>query len=110
MASLDPPGTAPVDRTALRAELVDTVHLLDAARANLKDALREEGEALAGACEAVNATGAVSKQAATALRTAQTAHARSTAAAGEVRSLSAEAERVNAAAEAPVPDADPSPA
>jgi len=100
MASLDLIRTAAADRTSLRAGLLDTIHLLDAARVNLKEALREEGEALAGACEAVNTSGAVSAQAARALRCAQTAHARSTAAAGEVRALNAQADRVNAAAEA----------
>jgi len=89
------------DRMSLRAELLDTIHLLGAARANLQEALREEGEALAGACEAVNTSGAVSAQAVGALRGAQTAHARSTAAAGEVRTLNAHADRLNAAAEAP---------
>jgi hypothetical protein len=87
--------------TSLRSELLITIHRLDAARANLKDALREEGNALTGACEAVNTSGAASAQAVRALRSAQTAHARSTAAAGEVRALNAQADRVNAAAEAP---------
>lgn len=76
---------------------------LDAARATLDAALREEGEALASACEAVKASGAGSADAARALRSAEAAHARSHAATGEVRALNAQADPVTAEAEPAAP-------
>jgi hypothetical protein len=76
---------------------------LDAARATLNAALREEGEALASACEAVKACGAASADATTELRSAEAAHARSHAATGEVRALNAQADPVIAAAEPAAP-------
>lgn len=101
MASTDLILPLAADGPLLRAQLLDTIHLLDAARAHLQEALSEEGDALVGACDAVNASGAVSPQAVKALRSAQAAHARSIAAAGEVRALNAQADRANAAAEMP---------
>jgi hypothetical protein len=76
-----------------------TIKGLDAARANLRAALYEEGEALANACEAVKTSGAASSEAADAMRSAQAAHARSNAAVGEVRALNLEADRLSAAPE-----------
>jgi hypothetical protein len=72
-----------------------TDDVLDAARANRDDALREEGEALASACDAVTASGAASAEAVKALRSAQLAHGRLNAAVGQVRALSAQADRVD---------------
>ena len=85
---------------------------LHAARANLNAALKEEGQVLTSACDAVNAGGATSDQAVEALRSAQAAHARSNAAAVELRVLSADLYRVYAVSAVPsgplsAPDAHP---
>lgn len=59
--------------------------VLEAARATLEAALREEGEALVSASAAVKASGAGSAEAARALRSADAAHARANTASREVR-------------------------
>jgi hypothetical protein len=76
-----------------------TTTRLDAARANLDAALREESQALTTACDAVNACGATSDEAAQGLRSAEAAHARSNAAAGELRGLALEADRADVPAQ-----------
>lgn len=88
--------------SSLGAEWSMTTNTLDAARANLHAALREESEALANACEAVKTSGRASAESTQALRLSQAAHARTNAAVGEVRALTADADRVEAAAQAPL--------
>jgi hypothetical protein len=69
-----------------------------AARVFLDAALREEGDALATACEAVNTAGRASVRGADALRCAQAAHARTSAAISSLRALKqADTERIDAA-------------
>jgi hypothetical protein len=80
------------------AQALEASHLLDAARTRMNTALREEGKALADACETVNTKGAASTEAAGALRFAQAAHARSSFAIGAVRALTRQAGRDDAAA------------
>lgn len=84
----------------------DFIDVFAAARAHLIATLREEGEALATACEAVKTRGTASPEAATALHAAQAAHARFNAATGEVRALKAQCDRAHAAANTVAPTLD----
>ena len=68
-----------------------------AARVFLDAALREEGEALANACDAMNDGGPRSMRGAQALRQVQAAHALSNTAVCALRALNTEAERIDAA-------------
>ena len=84
--------------------------LLVAARSSLQDALREEGEALVGACDAVNAKGAGSIEATLALRSAQSAHSRTGLADSAVRALILRSDHAEAVKdEAGLPPAPPTP-
>lgn len=78
-----------------------TATTLDMARAKLRAALREEGEALVIAHESVKTRGAASAESASALRESVAAHARSHAAAGEVRALARRSESGEAAVQVP---------
>jgi hypothetical protein len=75
LAGLDPDPPAALPGSGGRVP-PHPAGVLEAARATLKTALREEGEALVSASDAVKASGVGSAEAARALRSAEAAHAR----------------------------------